>query len=228
MTGKPLSRPGLAARTRENCRLPNWRKCGRVYDWNLDFVEVLNEDANDFVPLWSDDPDYTAFLTRYEHSFYQSCVITGATGAKTAEERALLRGVSLHKAWEDLRNKPFGIAKKAAAVLECAEVRERARNLEDDPDLTDFSHILLESAVAGKDPAGVPVGPAQTREMKDAGRDEEEAEAPATPVEPDWGGLDPAPRTNQLMLEQDEEDDTDDGIDWDAADEVDDKDKRHE
>jgi hypothetical protein len=192
----------------------------RVYDWNLDFVEVLNESGNEFVPLWSDDPDYTAFLSRYEHSFHKSCVISGATGAQTAEERALLRGQHLHKAWQDLRNKPFGIAKKAAAVLECAEVRGRALNIKDDPDLSDFSHILLENAPAGEQRSTVPRGPPQTAEMKAIGGEAPEPDdsPEKTKVEPSWGGLDPAPRTNQMMLEQDQEEDLDGGVAWDAID----------
>ena len=212
-------------------RLDGTAKCEvwlRVYDWNLDLVEVLNEHAKEFVPLWSDDPEYTGFLTRYEHRFHQSCVIKGTSGAQTEQERALLRGNSLLKAWEDVRNKPYAIAKKAAAVIECAEVRERALNIQDDPDLTDFSHILLETNVAGNTGATVPLGPAQSREMKLAGQDDDATlavrgqgsaqteGADAQAVEPDWGGLDPAPRTNQLMLEQDAEEDPDGGIDWDA------------
>ncbi|WP_404365847.1 hypothetical protein AB5I39_09700 [Sphingomonas sp. MMS24-J45] len=53
-------------------RLEGTAKCDvliRAYDWNLDFIEVLNDHDNQFIQLWSDDPDYTAFLSRYEHSF---------------------------------------------------------------------------------------------------------------------------------------------------------------
>ena len=105
-------------------------------------------------------------------------------------------------------------------MLECAEVRGQALNIKDDPDLTDFSHILLENAPAGEHRSTVPLGPPQTAEMKAAsGRDDEPDDAPeVVRVEPSWGGLDPAPRTNQLMLEQDQEEDLDGVVDWDADD----------
>lgn len=203
-------------------RLEGTAKCDvwlRVFDWNLDVIEIMDEAGNDFVELWSDDPDYTLFLTRFEHRFHQSCMIEGSTGAQTAEQRALRRAESLQQQWEDLHNLPYAIAKKAGAVLERAEVRAKARNVADDPDLTDFSAFMIPTDLGGTQRADVPLGPTQSRSAD--GPDEAtdtRADMNRGPAG-DWGGLDPAPRSNLDMLVADQEqEDLDGGIDWDADD----------
>lgn len=188
----------------------------RVYDWNLDFVEVLDEATNQFVTLWSDDPEYTEFLSRYEHKFYKSCASTGATGAQTPVERAIRRGQALTRAWRELPNMPFRDTKKAAAVLECAEVRAHAINLRDDPDLTNFDHLLIDTQLAGSNRVDVPSGPPQTRKSPQRERNRQVGGKTQAPV-PDWASLEAAPRSNLQMLERDLEEDLDGGIDWDAA-----------
>lgn len=203
-----LAQQAFAKRLEGTARCEVWL---RAYDWNVDFVDVLNESDNSFVTLWSDDPDYTAFQTRWEHHFHQSCVVTGATGAQTVEQRALRRAESIRQQWEVLENEPFGAAKKAAAVLELAGVRERGKNLAEDPDLSDFSHFLAPTDVAGRDRADIPKGPAQTNANKTSADGAEAAPAD------DRGGLDPEPRSVLQMLEQDQaEEDLDGGIEWDA------------
>ncbi|HZG09090.1 MAG TPA: hypothetical protein VEZ70_08940 [Allosphingosinicella sp.] len=203
-------------------RLEGTAKCDvwlRVFDWNLDVIEIMDEANNKFVELWSDDPDYTQFLTRFEHKFHQSCVIEGSTGAQTAEQRALRRAESLEQQWEDLHNRPYAIAKKAGAILERAEVRAKARNLTHDPDLTDFSAFMIPTDVGGAQRDDIPLGPAQTRA---ADRHDDAAAARGdTNRSPagDWGGLDPGPRSNLDMLIADQEqEDLDGGIDWEADD----------
>lgn len=190
----------------------------RVYDWNLDFVEVLNESNNEFVTLWSDDPDYTEFLSRYEHRFHKDNQISGATGAQTAEEKALVRGRTLQRELSKLEQGSYGVAKKAAAVLECAEVRANARNIDGDPDLTNFEHFLIPTDVAGGDRADIPQGPSQSRAGRN-GKDENGEDASSQPpMADDQGGLDPASPSDLHLLSQDEEDDPDEGINWDEVD----------
>ncbi|MBX9925636.1 MAG: hypothetical protein K2Y05_04705, partial [Hyphomicrobiaceae bacterium] len=190
----------------------------RVFDWNLDAIEIMDEASNDFVELWSDDPDYTQFLTRYEHKFHQSCVLDGSTGAQTAEQRALRRAASIEKQWQDLHNQPYAVAKKAGAILERAEIREKALNIAHDPDLTDFSSFMIPTDIGGAGRADVPQGPTQTRKA------DADGDTPSQPKKKrnagpasDWGGLDPAPRSNLDMLIADQEqEDLDGGIDWDS------------
>lgn len=143
-------------------RLDGTARCDvtiKVFDWDLDRIEVLNDSSNQFVPLWSDDHDYTLFLTRYEHRFHQSCVSNGQTGAQTSEDKADRRAKGLLRAWSDLADGPFKIAKAASAVLECAEVREHAKNIKDDPDLGNFTDLLLLTDVGGMDRKDIPFGP---------------------------------------------------------------------
>lgn len=180
----------------------------RVYDWNLDFIEVFDEANRRFVTLWSDDPEYTTFLSRFEHKFHLACTNNGTTGAQTGLERALRRAEGLARAEDDLHNQPYGIRKKAAALLESAEFSAKARNVQNDPDLTDFRHFMIETNVAGLDRADAPRGPSQKRQ-----RSRRKAVSPI-----DWSPLESAPRSNLQMLERDREDDLDGGIDWDDVD----------
>ena len=197
-------------------RLEGTARCDvtiKVFDWDLDRIEVLNDSNNEFVPLWSDDPDYTRFLTRYEHTFHQSCVKTGETGAQTAEDKANRRAEGLLKAWSDLEDGPFKIAKVAAAVLECAEVRECAKNVKDDPDLGDFSHLLMLTDVGGDQRNDVPFGPSMARVASEA-ETENAAAKHEEVVAPDYGGLEEGFRSNLQMLVADRDEDLDEGITW--------------
>lgn len=201
-------------------RLEGTARCAvtiKVFDWDLDRIEVLNDSNNEFVTLWSDDPDYTLFLTRYEHTFHQSCVRTGETGAQTADDRANRRAEGILRAWSDLEDGPFKIAKAAGAVLECAEFRERAKNVKNDPDLGDFSHLLMLTAVGGAVRNDVPFGPSMARGKVDP-EPEASTAAPGGPVAPDWGGLEEGFRSNLQMLEADRDEDLDEGINWTDAD----------
>ncbi|EZP49939.1 hypothetical protein [Sphingomonas sp. RIT328] len=186
----------------------------RVYDWNLDFIEVFDQANNAFVTLWSDDPEYTEFLTRYEHKFHQSCRVSGETGAQTAEERALRRGRSLQKEWENLHNRSYGVAKRAAAVLAAVETRTGSIRT-DDPDLTDFEALLGYSEPAGHDRLDVPRGPSQRRTPADVDDAGDAASAPASDGFGPVADLGPDPRTRLDELIADQADDPDDGIDWD-------------
>lgn len=172
--------------------------------------------------LWSDDPDYTKFLTRYEHHFHMSCVISGATGAQTGKQKAPRRAESVRQQWENLHDGSYGVAKKAAAVLECAEIRECAKNIADDPDLADFEHLLLPTDVGGRDRVDVPVGPSQSgrKAVESEAEDGAAVTNPGDKPADDWGGLDPNPQSSQQMLELDREEDPDDGVRWDDEDEA--------
>ena len=200
-------------------RLDGTARCGvsiRIYDWNLDFIEVLNEATNHFTTLWSIDPEYTEFLSRFEHKFHRENEIIGATGAQTNEERALNRGKTLRRELGKLEQGSYGVAKKAAAVLETAEVRSRARNIENHPDLTAFSDFITMTDAAGNDRHDIPTGPSQSRVKRgQAGRQATGTPHTDGPSQAELGGLDPRPRSNLQMLEIDAEEDLDGGIDWD-------------
>jgi hypothetical protein len=112
-----------------------------------------------------------------------------------------------------MSSKPFSIAKTAAAVLECAEVRAQARNIQDDPDLTNFEHLLIETGVGGQERVDIPKGPSQARaENTEKKVASQQKEHPG----PDWAALEPSPRSVQQMLDADQEEDLDDGVDWDS------------
>ncbi|MDR6144902.1 putative transposase [Sphingomonas sp. SORGH_AS870] len=214
-----LSRNLAAEKIRS--RLENTAKCSvwlRVYDWNLDMVEVQDEAGNEFVELWSDDPDYTRFLTRYEHAFHKQCVVSGATGAQTLTERALRRAASLSQQKRVLEEEPFTIAKRAGAILEQAEIRELGGSVADDPDLTNFGDMLVPTDVGGADRVDPSTGPSQRSENQGREETREDDKRDLKDVRGDWSGLDPDARSDLRMLSALEED-PDEGITWDDDDE---------
>lgn len=44
----------------------------RVWDCDIDMIEVLDETTGEYHPMWSTDPDYTGGLSRWEHHQYYS------------------------------------------------------------------------------------------------------------------------------------------------------------
>lgn len=216
---RTLSRNHAAQKIRS--RLTGTAKCDvwlRVYDWNLDMIEIVDVAGNEYVELWSDDPDYTRFLTRYEHAFHKTCVASGATGAQTVTERALRRAEAIKQQMKVVEGRPFTLAKKAAAVLEQYENRQLGGSLAEDPDLTDFNDLLLLTDVGGVDRVDPPTGASQKRPEDDARRRKKRSKGPPkTP--PDWSGLDPDPKSNSDLLSA-QQDDPDDGIDWDEQDDA--------
>ena len=209
-----LSRNHAAQKIRS--RLSGTARCDvwlRVYDWNLDIIEVVDEAGNECVELGSDDPEYTRHLTRYEHAFHKACVISGATGAQTATERALRRAESLNQQMRVMEEKPFTVAKKAGAILEQAEIRELGGSVANDPDLTDFKDLLLLTEIGGADRVDPPTGPSQ-RQLDDDDHAPKRRKGKRPEVSPDWSGLDPDPKSNSDMLSAEQED-PDEGIAWD-------------
>ncbi|WP_174275549.1 hypothetical protein [uncultured Sphingomonas sp.] len=215
-----LAAQAFTKRLTGTARCDVWMK---VYDWNLDMIEILDEANNDFVPMWSTDPDYTTHLTRYEHNFHVQAQRAGATGAPTDEENALVRGTRLQRAWEDLHNKPFQIAKKAAAVIEAGRIRVRGGHVRETSDMTDFAAFRIEEAVVsqGRDRDGIPKGPLQSHAEKDV---DKVVRGPITPIG-DWTGQHPQVVSGAHEPEDEhgsgaghsgseEADDADDGIDW--------------
>jgi hypothetical protein len=193
-------------------RLDGTARCDvtcRAFDWNLDVIEVFDEANNAFVQLWSTDPDYTMFLTRWEHRFHTDAMAAGLHGGQTALDRALERDKSERKQLAALNAGPYSVSKKAAALLETVEMRTKAKDLADDPDLTDFSAFMIPTDVGGRDRADLPtIGPMP--------RSDEDVVPKSGGKKPkdDWDGFEPKPRSNLQMLEQDAEND-EGGIDWD-------------
>lgn len=209
---------GNLAAEKIRSRLEDTAKCDvwvRVYDWNLDMIEVQDEAGNEFVELWSDDPDYTRFLSRYEHAFHKECVISGATGAQTVMERSLRRADSLEQQRRVLEKEPFTIAKKAGAILELAEIRAMGGRLAEDPDLTNFQDMLLPTDVGGADRVDPTTGPSQERSGdEDAEQTSRRGKRRQGDIPADWSGLDPDPKSNSQALSAQQED-PDEGIEWD-------------
>jgi len=195
-------------------RLDGTARCDvtcRTFDWNLDVIEVFDEANNAFVELWSTDPDYTMFLTRWEHRFHTDAMAAGLHGGQTALDRSLLRDETERRQLANLNAGPYAVAKKAAALLETVEMRAMAKNLADDPNLGDFSSFMIPTDPGGLNRADVPhIGSISRNDGTEAGSKKGVGKQP----EDTWDGFEPKPRSNLQVLEQDAEDD-EGGIDWD-------------
>lgn len=95
----------------------------------------------------------------------------------------------------------------------------RGRNLKDDPDLTNFAHLLIPTNVGGLNRADAPRGPSQSKKADDDVDDADNVNKAAAAPAADWGGLDPQPRSVMDEVAAAEEQENLDGeIAWDDAD----------
>ena len=218
------NRPGITAALSGNLfrtpfakRLRGTAKCEvhiRVYDWNLDMIEVWDEARRTFVKMWSTDPEYAEFLTKWEHTIYKKARAAGAGGAQTKGDRLAHRAATIRSFDVQMPEMGFRDRKKASALLACEEFREKARNVKDDPDLADFDALLFMVPPGGSERVDDPVGPPQ----RSHGRTPVPSahQAPPRLLEYGWGGHAPEGGA-QLVVD----DDPDGGIDWDEIDEGD-------
>lgn len=68
----------------------------RVYDGDIDMIEVLDEETGKYHPMWSTNPRYTGGLSRWEHRQYSAMVRAGKGGGIDPAEIRRERGL-----WDD-------------------------------------------------------------------------------------------------------------------------------
>lgn len=98
----------------------------RVWDGNIDSIDILDESTGKFHRLWSTVPHYTGGLTRWEHAEYRKYCRDGS--GETISELERLRAKSKHiVGFDDAMPKAaFQARERMAALLEGEEARAAA------------------------------------------------------------------------------------------------------
>ena len=95
----------------------------RVYDRNLDYIEVLNEARGEWVRLWSTEPDYTQGLSRWEHHEYRRLAKERGERLDVPGSQAAARRRTLAQLEANLPNMGFRQRAGLAVFKDCEQVR---------------------------------------------------------------------------------------------------------
>ena len=97
-------------------RLQDTAKCMvpiRVWNGDIDMIEVLDETTGKYHPMWSTDPEYTGGLSRWEHHHYRDMLKMAGRGPAT--DRSRIRAKSKQE-----------VLKKFDSLLDELAIRDRA------------------------------------------------------------------------------------------------------
>lgn len=96
----------------------------RVWDNDLDYIELYNPDDRTYVGLWAVDADYSAGLTRYEHREYHKMLTAGKGGSMKKVDRLRKRHEFLMEREAKMPGMAFRARASTVALLEQEEVRQ--------------------------------------------------------------------------------------------------------
>ena len=144
----------------------------RVWDDDIDKIEVYDEENKTYFPMWSTEPDYTGALGRWEHQIYQRYLRSGGGGVKTKRDKLRSRAKYLNERQKALSGLSFRERGEPVELLEAEERRlsgKRAQN----PDCAKVPELMIPTLIDGTNREDVPRPPPQSRK---APADESEGE----------------------------------------------------
>lgn len=100
----------------------------RVWDFDIDMIEVLDETTGTYHPMWSTDPDYTGGLSRWEHHHYQNYLAAHQKGRARQKARTSAKAKQDKLRQFDDEIYKMGIRDRAVplALIEAEEKRATA------------------------------------------------------------------------------------------------------
>lgn len=103
----------------------------RVWDFDIDMIEILDDLNGEWHRLWSTDPDYTGGLSRWEHHLYLDFLAASDRGRKRQRGRVMVKAKQKFLREFDGEIEKLGIRArgKRFALIEAEE--RRARELAD-------------------------------------------------------------------------------------------------
>jgi hypothetical protein len=99
----------------------------RVWDDDIDMIEVFDEENRDYFPMWSTDPGYTGGLNRWEHHLYQKHMRSGGGGSGTKRDRLRNKAKYLDERQKTLTGRSFRERGETVELLEAEERRLSGR-----------------------------------------------------------------------------------------------------
>lgn len=162
--GKALSsnyhRTSFAKRLRETAKIEVWP---RVWDDDIDMIEVLDEENREYFPMWSTDPGYTGGLNRWEHHIYQKELRAGGHGGTTSRDRLRAKAKSLNQRQKTLTGKSFREREAPIEMLE-AEERRLSGKRGADPGCAQVPELHIPTHIDGAQREDIPMPPPQSKD----------------------------------------------------------------
>jgi len=133
----------------------------RVWDDDIDMIEVYDDVNKKYFPMWSTDPGYTGGLNRWEHHVYQKA-LRNRKGA-TTRDRLRNKAKHLDERQRTLTGKSFREREEPVELLEAEERRlsgKRARN----PGCAQVPELGIPTAIDGAKREDAPKPPPQAKD----------------------------------------------------------------
>lgn len=135
----------------------------RVWDDDIDEIEVFDDVNRSYFPMYSTDPGYTGGLNRWEHHIYQKELRSGGHGAMTSRQRLLNKSKYLEKRQQNLTGLKFRDREAPIELLEAEERRlsgKRAQN----PGCAQVPELSIPTTIDGAKREDIPMPPPQSKE----------------------------------------------------------------
>jgi len=152
----------------------------RVWDDDIDMIEVFDEVNKEFYQMWSTDPGYTGGLNRWEHHIYQKTLKVGGGGATTKRDALRNKAKILNERQKTLAGKSFREREESVELLEAEERRLSGRRAKT-PGCAKVPELNVPTHIDGAKREDVPKPPPQTRKEDSGDRAEGEDDARSDP-----------------------------------------------
>ncbi|MEG5227016.1 hypothetical protein QUB34_30975 [Microcoleus sp. AT9b-C5] len=138
----------------------------RVWDDDLDMIEVYDEQNRSYHRMYSTDPGYTAGLSLWEHHTYKQLRKAGGRGARTAKDTLIVKAKHGRQRAEILTGVPFREREVPTALME-AEERRMAGRRSRDPLYGQMPELYVPTEVGARDREDLPAPPPQYAKGKE-------------------------------------------------------------
>ena len=150
----------FAKRIKASAKIEVWP---RVWDDDIDMIEVYDEVNKEYFPMWSTDPGYTGGLNRWEHHIYQKELRAGGRGSITSRERLRRKSTHLDNLQKTLSGKSFREREKPIELLE-AEERRLSGARAASPGCAQVPELHIPTHIDGAKREDIPMPPPQNKE----------------------------------------------------------------
>lgn len=134
----------------------------RVYDGDIDMIEVLDDETGEYHPMWSTNPRYTGGLSRWEHHQYCAMVRAGKGGAVSDREWIAEKGKAIVAFDTEMPKADFSARENMGALLEREDIRRKSGARANDPLFGQLPEIGLVTRIGGEGRADTPAPPPQS------------------------------------------------------------------
>lgn len=157
-------------------RLRDTGRCtltARVWDSDVDYIDLYDPEHRKFHRLYSTDPDYSAGLTRFEHREYHRMLRAGKGGGTKPVDKLRKRNELLQEIEDTLPERAFRARSAGAALLQHDQMRRAAGKLGRSPAYDALLAQVLATEPSGAERKDEPKPPPQKRDRHRGSRDDE-------------------------------------------------------